>query len=71
MLDDPDLPAAQMCESLEDLELVHRRGGADRALADSLRRSLAARGAAAKVRSLETRSREEPSALVEITFRET
>ena len=32
MLDDPELPAAQMCESLEDLELVRRRWGAARAL---------------------------------------
>jgi ubiquinone/menaquinone biosynthesis C-methylase UbiE len=80
MLDDPDLPAAQMCESLEDLELVHRRWGASRALvrylsprvralgrparildvgagsgalADSLRRSLAARGAPAKITALD------------------
>jgi ubiquinone/menaquinone biosynthesis C-methylase UbiE len=80
MLDDPDLPSAQMCESLEDLELVHRRWGASRALvrylsprvraldrrarildvgagsgalAESLRRSLAARGAAAKITALD------------------
>src|SRR5512144_597036 len=80
MLDDPGLPVAQMCESLEDLELVHRRwraaralvrylsprvralkrrarildvGAGSGALADSLRRSLAARGAAAKITALD------------------
>ena len=31
-LDDPALPAPQMCQSLEDLDLVHRRWGAARAL---------------------------------------
>src|SRR5512135_1536331 len=48
MLDDPALPEAQMCESLEDLELVHRRWGGARAVVRYL---------APRLRDLERRGR--------------
>jgi len=49
LLDDPTLPENEMRESLEDIDLVHRRWGADRALVAHLAPRIAALGRPARI----------------------
>jgi ubiquinone/menaquinone biosynthesis C-methylase UbiE len=49
LLDDPDLPSGQMRQSLEDIDLVHRRWGGSRALVRHLAPRLRALGRPASI----------------------
>jgi len=49
LLDDPRLPSEEMCQSLEDIDLVHRRWRADRVLVRHLAPRLRAMGRPARI----------------------